>query len=57
MDIKTECCEKSFYLIELVNAHDTAVSQDHGAALHDESTGGGIPQHRGRQTSCTAALP
>lgn len=52
-----EPLEKSLtHLIKLINAHNTTISQDHSAPLHDESTSGGIPQHRGCQTSCTAAL-
>lgn len=47
----------SFYLVKLIDADDSAVGQHHGSPLHDESSGAGVPQHRGGQTSCTAALP
>lgn len=50
------CNTKSLYLVKLVDADDSAVGQHHGSTLHDESAGGGVPQHGGSQTSCTAAL-
>lgn len=45
---KPSAVKRASYFIKLVNAYHAAVSQDHGPALHDEPTGGGIPQHRGR---------
>lgn len=47
---------KDSHLIKLVDADHSAVGQHHGSALHDEAAGVGVSQHRGRQTSCTAAL-
>lgn len=44
------------YLVKLINAHHPTVSQHHGSSLHDEATGDGVPQDRGRQTSSTAAF-
>lgn len=48
--------EKYPHLVKLVNAYDSSVSQHHGSALHDEPAGVGVPEHRGRQTGCTAAF-
>jgi len=44
------------YLVKLVNAYDSPIRQHHGSSLHDESTSDGVPEHRGSQTSCAAAL-
>lgn len=43
-------------LVKLVDADHATIGQNHGSALHDKAAGVGVSQHRGRQTSRTAAL-